>query len=189
MIRGVRTAWTTRRNSAPKKLLAEGRTSAETARRLGISSKTLWLWRRDEEFSRELEVIRRQLRDSLREEINAGAAEAITLLRSTVNDPAESPEVRVQAASILVERANLGTSRKTDHEVTSATDQGFKLEHLTPAQLTALRACPDGLVGIPSVDDPDDSEEIDELPSGFYEMVQEIGYFSSTKPDNDSSVN
>lgn len=87
-------------------MLALGSTSTDVAKELGISRRTLWNWRnQDEQFRNELERIRRQIWEDAADQERSLLAPALDVLTQRLHDPKDN--VRFSAAVAILRLSGL----------------------------------------------------------------------------------
>ena len=102
-------------------LMLEGRSDREIAEELGCERSTVWRWRVDPRFARELQAAYRERLAVLNDRMMALVPCAIDTIAEIMNDAAQPAMLRMRAAESLLERAAWSTG---------ATERRFQ-EHLT----------------------------------------------------------
>ena len=100
------------RRARALELLLEGRSDRETAAELGCEASTVWRWRSDPAFARELHDAQRGRVTVLNERMMALVPRAIETIAEMMNDPAQPGMLRLRAAESLLERASWSTGAK-----------------------------------------------------------------------------
>lgn len=88
-------------------LVLAGRSHTEVAAELGCRRETVWRWTGDPAFAAELSARRVDRRGAVAAELDAGALDAVRLLRSVVGDAEAPAAARVRAAAELLDRAGV----------------------------------------------------------------------------------
>ena len=88
-------------------LVLAGRSHTEVAAELGCRRETVWRWSGEPAFAAELSARRVDRRGAVAAELDAGALDAVRLLRSLVGDAEAPAAARVRAAAELLDRAGV----------------------------------------------------------------------------------
>jgi hypothetical protein len=91
------------------------------AKRLKVAADQLRQWQREPAFMSELSRLRADRHRSMSAQIDAGAFEAVNVLRQLLNDKKVPPEARIEAARALLNNAGgyswpLDADREIEHE-------------------------------------------------------------------------
>jgi hypothetical protein len=98
----------------------------EAAKTVGIGDKTLWRWLQREDFQIELKSARRELVQHASTQLQRSMVEAVTTLRTVMND-AESPaSVRVSAARAVLDMGYNSIEAEALEERLAALEQYVK---------------------------------------------------------------
>jgi uncharacterized protein (UPF0147 family) len=73
------------------------------AKAIGVGDKTLWRWTQKEEFQVELKEVRRSLVQHASVRLQTSMVEAVTTLRTVMNDSNSPASVRVSAARAVLD--------------------------------------------------------------------------------------
>jgi hypothetical protein len=85
-------------------LLAAGCSSEATARKVGVSPKTIQRWRRDDDFNNLIDSLRQRMTDTALGLLTAGAAAAVRTLRRNIKPGVGSPATQNGAANSILDR-------------------------------------------------------------------------------------
>ena len=88
-------------------LVLAGRSHTEVATELGCRRETVWRWSGEPAFAAEISARRVDRRGAVAAELDAGALDAVRLLRSLVGDAEAPAAARVRAAAELLDRAGV----------------------------------------------------------------------------------
>ncbi len=93
------------RRARALEMMLEGRSDSEIGRELGVERTTIWRWRHDLGFAKELHEAQRERLAVLNDRMAAIVPRALDVIAEIVNDQAQPALLRLRAADSLLDRA------------------------------------------------------------------------------------